>query len=133
MISVVAVFMSVAYASAQERTINGVVKDATTLGVPGVFVLVEGTTNGTTTDLDGNFSISAPENSFLVFQCMGYKEVKKSVTGDITFIDVLLEEDSQLLEEVVVIGMGTQKRNTITAAVSTVNSDAIENLSLIHI
>ena len=127
MISVVAVFMSVAYASAQERTINGVVKDATTLGVPGVFVLVEGTTNGTTTDLDGNFSISAPENSFLVFQCMGYKEVKKSVTGDITFIDVLLEEDSQLLEEVVVIGMGTQKRNTITAAVSTVNSDAIEN------
>lgn len=120
------IFMAVD-AFAQQMVVTGQVTDETNFGMPGVNVQVKGTTTGVITDMDGNYSIEVPSSkSVLVFSFIGYTTQEITVKNQ-TKIDVLLKEDTQTLEEVVVVGMGTQKRNTITAAVATVNQDAIVN------
>lgn len=120
------IFMAVD-AFAQQMVVTGQVTDETDFGMPGVNVQVKGTTTGVITDMDGNYSIEVPSSkSVLVFSFIGYTTQEITVKNQ-TKIDVLLKEDAQTLEEVVVVGMGTQKRNTITAAVATVNQDAIVN------
>lgn len=110
-----------------QHTVTGQVTDNTNFGMPGVNVQVKGTTTGVITDMDGNYIIEVPNNkSVLIFSFIGYSTQEIPVKNQ-TKIDVLLKEDTQTLEEVVVVGMGTQKRNTITAAVATVNQDAIVN------
>lgn len=114
-------------AYAQQVMVTGQVTDETNFGMPGVNVQVKGTTIGVITDMDGNYSIEVPNSkSVLVFSFIGYTTQEIAVKNQ-KKIDVLLKEDTQTLEEVVVVGMGTQKRNTITAAVATVNQDAIVN------
>ena len=121
---------------AQSGTITGTVVDETGMTVIGATVMVKGTNDGTITDMDGNFSLQGNVGTTLVVSYVGYAtlEVKiKKLTGN----NLILKEDSEVLEEVVVVGMGTQKRNvvgmgtqkrnTITAAVATVNQDAIVN------
>lgn len=118
---------SVFNAYAQQVMVTGQVTDETNFGMPGVNVQVKGTTIGVITDMDGNYSIEVPNSkSVLVFSFIGYTTQEIAVKNQ-KKIDVLLKEDTQTLEEVVVVGMGTQKRNTITAAVATVNQDAIVN------
>ena len=109
-----------------QQTVTGRVTDAASqLGLPGVSVLVKGTVTGTITDIDGNYSISVADGqAVLSFSFIGYMTEEITV-GSRSQIDVALREDTQVLDEVVVVGMGTQKRNTITAAVATVKSDAI--------
>lgn len=110
-----------------QHTVTGQVTDNTNFGMPGVNVQLKGTTTGVITDMDGNYTIEVPGNkSVLIFSFIGYSTQEIAVKNQ-TKIDVLLKEDTQTLEEVVVVGMGTQKRNTITAAVATVNQDAIVN------
>ena len=110
-----------------QQQVTGQVTDNTHFGVPGVNVQLKGTTVGVITDFDGNYSIEVPNNkSVLIFSFIGYATQEISVKNR-TKLDVVLKEDTQALEEVVVVGMGTQKRNTITAAVATVNQDAIVN------
>ena len=117
------------YAQASGRRVTGTVKasdGAETM--PGVNVLVKGTTLGTATDIDGNFSIDVPsENSVLVFSFIGYRQHEVRV-GNMTQIDVNLETDLSNLSEVVVIGYGTQERAKVTGAISSVGSEKIREL-----
>lgn len=111
-------------AQAQTREISGQVVDETGIGLPGASILVKGTSQGTVTDIDGNFTISVEGNSTLVFSYTGFA-VQEIEVGDQTVINVTMNPDAALLGEVVVIGYGTQKRSDVTGAVSSVNSEAI--------
>ena len=93
--------------------------------LPGVTVLVKGTTNGTATDANGNFSLTVPENSTLVFSSVGFLRQEVAV-GTTTTFTINLKEDTQSLKEVVVVGYGTQSRQELTTAVSSVGAAAIE-------
>lgn len=105
----------------QSRKITGTVNDA--FGpVIGANVIQKGTTNGTTTDIDGNFSIEVPENAILQVSFIGYIQQDISVKGK-NAINVLLKEDTQTLEEVVVVGYGTMKKKDLTGAVASVKMD----------
>ena len=83
--------------------------DQAGLPVTGAFVLQKGTSNGTVTDLDGQFSINVPSNAVLEVSCMGYETQEVPVAGR-ALLNVVLAEDSQLLEEVIVVGYGTTKK-----------------------
>jgi len=96
-------------------------------GLPGVNVLVKGTTTGTITDIDGNYSIEVPdEDETLVFSSIGYTTMEVAVAGRTT-VNVSLEEDIQSLEEVVVVGYGTRKKINLTGAVSVADKEALDN------
>jgi TonB-linked SusC/RagA family outer membrane protein len=94
-------------------------------GLPGVTVLVRGTTLGTSTNADGAFSLNAPEGSTLVFSFVGYTTQTAQVAGGGGAISVSLKEDTQKLNEIVVVGYGTQQRGSVTGAVSSVSSQEI--------
>lgn len=110
--------------AAQQRTITGTVKENSGPPMPGVNVVVKGTTNGTLTDADGVYSIAASPNDVLVFSFIGYKSEEVLVAQQAS-IDIVLTEDIQTLDEVVVIGYGTAKRGDITGAISSISSDEI--------
>lgn len=104
-----------------EVEIKGRVLDQKGDPLPGVTVVVEGTSIGTVTDIDGYYTISAPENGFLLFSFIGFETQRQSVTNK-SEINVTLIEDAQSLEEVVVIGYGTQKRENLTGSISSISS-----------
>ncbi|GHB35315.1 SusC/RagA family TonB-linked outer membrane protein [Mongoliitalea lutea] len=115
---------------AQSRTVSGqVTSREEPEGIPGVNVLVKGTTNGTVTDFNGNYTLSIPsgDNVVLVFSFVGFlqKEVR---VGNNSVLDVLLEQDLKTLNEVVVVGYGTQERRDITGSVTSISNKSIENL-----
>jgi TonB-linked SusC/RagA family outer membrane protein len=107
-------------AFSQGRSISGVVSDASGSTVPGASVVIKGTTTGTVTNIDGQFSLVVPGNeAVLIISSLGYQ--KKEITvGQQTTLSVTLLEDVQMLEDVVVVGYGTQKKATLTGAVSQV-------------
>lgn len=113
--------MLASVAVAQDRTVTGTVSDETGQGMPGVNVLVKGTTNGTVTDVEGRYSLSVPSNSTLVITFVGYRTTEVAV-GERTNIDVALEVDLTSLDEVVVTGYGIDKRREIAGAVSVVKT-----------
>lgn len=106
-------------------TITGTVIDQNGEPIPGVTVSVTETGIGTATDLGGNYSLTVPEGSILVFSFIGF-ESQKIIVGDKSVIDVTLTEDMSSLDEVVVVGYGTQKKADIIGAVSRVSSDQLE-------
>lgn len=106
--------------------ITGIVTDNDGLPLPGASVLVKGTKKGTSTDFDGKYEITVPEGAVLVFSFIGY-ESKEIVVRAQTKINVVLNSSNQALNEVVVVGYGTQKKSDITGAVSSVSKDRIEN------
>src|SRR5690606_27606720 len=109
---------------AKGQTVTGTVSDQSG-PLPGANVLVKGTTNGTQTDFDGNYSLdNVGSNATLVFSYIGYKKTEVPVNGKTT-IDVNLEEDDSELEEVVLIGYGTSRRSDLTGAVGSVNEDEL--------
>ena len=108
------------------QTVTGTVTDESDAPIPGVNVLVKGTTVGTTTDTNGRYTLEVPdENSILVFSFIGYQSQEVQV-GNQTNLDVRMMLDVQSLQEVVVVGYGEQKKTTITGAVTTVKSDVIQ-------
>ena len=108
-------------AFAQQITVTGVVTSATDgYGVIGAAVMEKGTTNGTTTDFDGNFTITVKEGAVLVFSSIGYTTLELPAQAQMA---VVMEEDSQLLNEVVVTGYTVQRKADLTGAISTVNTD----------
>ena len=117
------------YAFAQNITVSGVVKDASGLAVIGASVIQQGTSNGVVTDLDGNYSISVPSNSTLTFSSIGFADKAVAVAGQ-TRINVVMEEDNEILEEVVVIGYGVQKKSDVTGAIASVGEEAFGNRSV---
>ncbi len=103
-------------------TLTGTVTDATNVPVPGVNVIIKNTTTGTSTDFDGNYSINVKKGDVLEFSSLGYSKNSVTITGQKT-LDVSLAEDASLLEEVVVVGYGSQKKSDITGSVSSVKSE----------
>ncbi|ANQ52370.2 TonB-dependent receptor [Flammeovirga sp. MY04] len=95
--------------------------------LPGVNIIIKGTSKGTVTDIDGNYSINVLKEDVLVFNYIGFlaQEVK---VGTQTSIDISLEQDMELLDEIVVVGYGTQKRKEVTGAVNNVTSEAIDKV-----
>ncbi|UOR06056.1 TonB-dependent receptor [Hymenobacter aerilatus] len=105
--------------------VSGRVTQANGEGLPGVTVIVKGTTLGTSTGADGSFSLNVPEGSTLVISSVGYIKKEVAVTGAITGLTVSLLEDRQALGEVVVVGYGTQERGSVTGAISSVNGQEL--------
>ncbi len=111
---------------AQEMEVTGnITSEEDNLLVPGVNVIVKGSSRGTSTDFDGNYSISVNKGDVLEFSYVGYKTVEVTI-GDQTNLNIVLETDTQSLDEVVVIGYGTQKKSDLTGSISTVSAEDIE-------
>ena len=111
-----------------QHTVTGTVTSATGEPLIGVNILIKGTGNGTATDIDGTYSIAGPdEKAVLVFTYTGFKG-KELVPGALTTLDVVLDEDVELIDEVVVIGYGTQKKSDLTGAISTIKSDEVKRV-----
>lgn len=117
------------YVFQQESQCKGVVLDETGETVIGASVLVKGTSNGTITGLDGSFSIpNVKKGAVVVISYVGYKDVELTWNG--TDIRVVMESDTEQLDEVVVVGYGVQKKVNLTGAVSSVKGDAFETRPL---
>ena len=111
---------------AQNRTVSGVVKDDSGEALMGAFVVQEGTSNGVSTDLDGRYTITLPDNSVnLQFQFIGYVTKTVTVPADQRVLDVVLTPDTNLMDEVVVTAFATQKKINVTGAISSVNGSDI--------
>ena len=114
---------------AQNRLVSGKVVDSNGEPVAGASVVVVGQTSmGTATDMDGTWRLSVPDRANISISCIGYVSQTVSVAGR-SVIDVTLEEDSEFLEETVVIGYGVQKKSDLTGAVASVRSDDLVNRS----
>ena len=110
------------WAFAQSVMVKGVVKDTSGEAIIGASVLEKGTTNGTITDFDGNFALNVSKNAVLVVSFVGYKNEEIPVAGK-SSLKITLKEDSKALEEVVVIGYGTQRKGDVTSSVASVKAD----------
>ncbi|MCW9036659.1 MULTISPECIES: SusC/RagA family TonB-linked outer membrane protein [Altibacter] len=111
---------------AQEKTISGTVSDNTGLPLPGVNIVVKGTSSGTQTDFDGNYSIQASVGQTLVFSYVGFTTVERPITGASSDIDVLLQEDAAVLNEVIINAIGlTRKKDDDLTSTTTVQSESI--------
>ena len=117
----------VQFSFAQEKTVSGTVSDESG-ALPGVSVIIKGTTKGTETDFDGKYSIKATSGSILVFRYLGYKASEKKVTGS-SSLNVTMVEGGEQLEEVVVFGYSNKKRGELSSAVSSVTSAQLEKQS----
>lgn len=108
---------------AQEKVVTGTVTDANDgMGIPGVSVIVKGTTTGTSTDIDGKFTLEADASSTLIFSFVGYK-TQEIVVGDQTQINVILSVETENLSEVMVIGYGQVRKDDATGAVFSVKAE----------
>jgi len=110
---------------AQERLISGKVSDETGLALPGVNVVVKGTSTGTTTNFDGLYQLKAKDTDVLVFAYLGFVAQERKV-GNLNTISVTLQEDVSHLDEVVVIGYGTHRRSDVTGAVMQVSASQLQ-------
>src|SRR5690349_12130841 len=109
----------------QERVVSGTITNASNEPIPGVNVLVKGTTQGTTSDFNGKYTLQVPdENTVLVFSFIGY-ETQEVTVGARTSIDVTMREDMKTLEEVVVVGYGEMEKRDITGSVAQVKAEEI--------
>lgn len=119
-------------AFAQNATISGVVTDAADKSaIPAVSIVVKGTTTGTQTDANGRYSITAPTNSTLVFTYIGYTTREVPVTNQTT-LNIALQTEAQNLEQVVVVGYGTQRKIDVTGAVSSVKGEDISKQASVN-
>ncbi|MEA4885757.1 MAG: TonB-dependent receptor [Bacteroides graminisolvens] len=114
-------------ASAQNIAVKGVVKDTSGEPIIGASVLEKGTTNGIITDLDGNFSLQAKKGSVLVVSFIGYKTQEVTVNS-VQSLKITLLEDSKTLDEVVVIGYGTQRKEAVTGSVASMRGDDLRQI-----
>jgi TonB-dependent starch-binding outer membrane protein SusC len=111
-------------AFSQQRTIQGVVTAENSEPLPGVNILIKGTTNGTTTDVRGAYNLQTSEGDVLVFSFIGFQEQEVTV-GSQTTIDISMKEDMQSLSEVVIIGYGAEKKVNVIGSVATVSTKEI--------
>ena len=125
-IALIFAIMGLSCANAFAQQVKGTVKDAFGEPVIGAAVIVEGTSIGTTADFDGNFAITqaVPSDAVLVVSSIGYKTARVPVTGS---LDIILEEDTEMLDDVVVVGYGVQKKSVVTAAISSITSDDLKS------
>lgn len=114
-------------ATAAYDQISGTVKDVSGEPIPGATILIEGKGIGTATDIDGNFTIEADQGDVLVISFIGYQSEKVNV-GSQTSITVVLEEDLSNLEEVIVVGYGTQEKRNVTGAIASLDEKSIREI-----
>ena len=113
----------------QGIAITGKVADTDGISLPGVSIFIKGTTRGTATDNEGRFTITVPDrNAVLTFSFIGFTVLEQAV-GNQTNLNIVLQEETALLEEVVVVGYGTQSKTTLTGAIMSVKQDVIETIS----
>ena len=113
----------------EQVPVSGTVTDQEGMAIPGVTVIVEGTNIGTTTDIDGKYSFEVPEEkSVLIFSFIGYSSQRVTV-GSRNLVDITLQEDMSSLDEVVVVGYGTQRKSDLTGALSSIKSEDLTRLS----
>jgi len=127
---VLAFVVSASAFSQQVQSVRGTVTSSEDgLGVPGVMISVPGTTVGTMTDADGKYVLNVPANAnTLIFTYVGMKRVETQISGR-SVIDVVMLPDLQLMDEVVVVGYGVQRKSDVTGAIASVKGDAIANLA----
>jgi TonB-dependent starch-binding outer membrane protein SusC len=127
-LTAVLLFMLTSVILAQERNVSGKVSDETGSGMPGVNVIVKGTTNGTTSDVDGNFTIAIPnDQATLIFSFVGYA-TSEVIVGSRTSVEVQLTTDVQTLTELVVTGYQVQRKADISGAVAVVKAEELQSL-----
>ncbi len=111
----------------QKESVSGNVTDSSGTPLPGVSIIIKGTTNGTITDFDGNFTLpNVSEDATLVFSFVGMKTLEFAVGGQSNF-NIVMEDDAIGIDEVVAIGYGVKKKASLTGSISTVSSDVLEN------
>nr|WP_314898407.1 TonB-dependent receptor [uncultured Flavobacterium sp.] len=115
------------YAQAQDVTVSGKVYDENGLPIPGVSILIKGTSKATASDFDGNYQIKAVSKGTLVFSYLGYNTAQEPINGR-NRIDVKLNPSTESLQEVVVVGYGTQKKSVVTGAISSVRAKDLEKV-----
>ena len=126
-------FANISLLAQNNKAITGTVISSTdNMPIPGVNVVVEGTTNGTITDFDGNFQLNAPEGSKILFSFVGFL-TQSIVVGSKTTWSISLEEDSNTLEEVVVVAYGAQKQKNVTSSLTKVGGEDIQNQSVARV
>lgn len=108
-----------------QNTVSGKVTDGKGEAIPGASVMVKGTQTGTMTNVDGSYSLSVRPGSTLVFSCIGFKN-QEVVPGSRSVVNVVLEEDSEMLDEVVYVAYGTAKKKDLTGSISTVENKTLE-------
>jgi iron complex outermembrane receptor protein len=108
---------------AQEKIVTGTVTDISNIPLPGVNVIVKGSSKGASTDFEGKYSINVFPGQVLVFSYLGFKTVEQTV-GSADVYNLSMEEDDSKLDEVIVIGYGTQKRKDVTGAVASIKSES---------
>ena len=115
---------------AQNKPISGTVTDASGVPVIGAAVFVVGNTRtGVMTDVEGKYSLSVPQNAAIAVSCIGYATQTIQIGAE-TVYNVMLQEDTQLLEETVVIGYGVQKKSDLTGSVASVGAESLKNQSV---
>lgn len=115
--------------AAADRVLKGTVKDEAGLPLPGVSVVLKGTTKGTQTDGSGVFSLDVPDGeTLLIFSFVGFVNQEVILAGSRSTLDVILKVDDKALEEVVVVGYGTQKKESLTGAIATVTSKDLDRV-----
>ncbi len=126
--------MLLSYTAFGQNGLTGQVIDNNNMPLPGVSVVIKGTTAGTITDFDGNYNLNTElsDSTLLVFSYVGFKTQEIVVDGQ-SVINVLMEEDTSLLDEVVVVGYGTQKKSVITGAISGVKQTELEDLPITRV
>nr|WP_319509509.1 TonB-dependent receptor [uncultured Draconibacterium sp.] len=109
----------------QSVKITGTIVDETDFPLPGVSIVVQGTTTGTVTDVNGNFNLEVPLSSVVVISYIGFGSQEFTISGEQTEFNIVLLEETENLEEVVVIGYGTQKKETVTGSLSSVSAEEL--------
>lgn len=124
-------FLGILNSFAQDTSVKGTVFDKNKNPIPGVAIFVKGNVSkGTETDFDGNFTIKiSASEKILIFSYLGYKKTEITI-GDQTNIEVLLEEDAESLDEIIVVGYGTQKKSDVTGAVGRVKSEELNKIAV---
>lgn len=112
--------------SAQQTNVKGIVKDVAGNGIPGASVIEKGTVNGTTAGSDGSFSLNVSQGSVIEVSCLSYMTVDVKVDSR-SYYEVVLQDDTELLSEVLVIGYGTIRKSDLTGAVSAVSSEKLKD------
>ena len=116
-------FCGLLSAQAQTKQITGTVTDEAGQPLPGVTVMVEGTTSGTITDLDGKYQITVPNGAKLVFSFIGYENVTMVATNN---LKVTMSENTKEIDEVVVVGYGQQKKASVVGAITQANAEVLQ-------
>lgn len=120
-------FVHIGTAQGQTISVSGkVISSEDQLGIPGVNVVIKGTTNAVTTDLDGNFTISVQQNAILQFSSIGFKAME--VAASQPTLNVTMQSDTRELDEVVVVGYGTQRKEAVTGSVASISGDNLREM-----